>query len=464
MNDANLNSINGADARDSKTPRVVIVGGGFGGLAAAKALGKAPVEVILIDRTNHHVFQPLLYQVATSVLAPSQMSSPIREVLRRHKNTTVIMGEVTGVDKEQRCVFVNDADREHVPVRYDYLILATGARHSYFGHNEFEKFAPGLKSLADAVSIRNKILSTFEQAEAEENVALHRDLLTFVLVGAGPTGVEMAAALAIFVRTSLRSEFRRIDPTSARIVLIDAARSVLGTFAPSLSEAAEFHLQKLGVEIHLGHAVEKIDEYGVIVAGERIASKTVIWTAGVAPSPAGKWLGAPTDRAGRVRIQPDLRVPGNPDVFVIGDTASLDRNGKPLPGVAQVAMQQGRYVGKLIHRQLAGKKAPKPFSYFDKGNMAVVGKGYAILESGKIRLHGLFAWLAWAFIHITFLSQLSLKISVFLQWGWLFLTGQRGSRLIVNYHESEANPAAPPIVVANDRAPQPLSAASVSRN
>src|SRR5260370_18493381 len=245
MNNSNLNSINGADGQEAKRPRVVIGGGGFGGLAAAKAFGKAPVEVILIDRTNHSVFAPLLYQVATSVLAPSQMSSPIREVLRRHRNTTVIMGEVTGVDKAQRCVLVNDADREHVPVPYDYRILATGARHSYFGHNEFEKVAPGLKSLADAVGIRNKILSAFEQAEAEENVDLHRDLLTFVLVGAGPTGVEMAAALAIFIPTSLRSEFSPIPPTSARIVLIDAARKVLGTFAPSLSEAAEFHLQKL---------------------------------------------------------------------------------------------------------------------------------------------------------------------------------------------------------------------------
>src|SRR3954452_520949 len=464
MNDANLNSINGADERKSKTPRVVIVGGGFGGLAAAKALGKAPVEVILIDRTNHHVFQPLLYQVATSVLAPSQMSSPIRGILRKHNNTMVIMGDVTGVDKEQRCVFVNDADRAHVPVHYDYLILATGVRHSYFGHNEFEKFAPGLKSLADAVGIRNKILSAFELAEAEDDIHVRRDLLTFVLVGAGPTGVEMAAALAVFVRTTLRSDFRRIDPTSARIVLIDASRKVLGTFAPSLSEAAEFHLQKLGVEIHLGHAVEKIDSEGVIVAGERIASKTVIWTAGVTPSPAGKWLGVETDRAGRVRIQPDLRVPNYPEVFVIGDTASLDQDGKPLAGVAQVAMQQGRYAGKLISRQLAGKKAPKPFRYFDKGTMAVVGKGYAVLESGKLRMHGLIAWLGWAFIHMTFLSQLSLKISVLLQWAWLFLTGQRGSRLIVNYHESEANPATPPTVVANDRAPQPLSAVSVSRN
>jgi NADH dehydrogenase FAD-containing subunit len=448
MNTSNLNSLDGADQPRPKTPRVVIVGGGFGGLAAAKALRKAPVQVILIDRTNHHVFQPLLYQVATSVLAPSQMSAPIRGVLRRQKNATVIMGEVTGVDKAQRCVFVNDVDREHVPVPYDYLILATGARHSYFGHNEFEKFAPGLKSVADAVGIRNKILSAFEQAEGEEDVTRHRDLLTFVLVGAGPTGVEMAAALAIFVRRSLRSEFRRIDPTSARIVLIDAAPKVLGTFAPALSEAARKHLEKLGVEIRLGHAVEKIDSEGVIVGGERIASETVIWTAGVSPSPAGKWLGVETDRAGRVRIQPDLRVPNHPEIFVIGDTASLDQDGKPLAGVAQVAMQQGRYAGKLIRRQLAGKTAPKPFRYFDKGTMAVVGKGYAVLQSGKIHLHGLTAWLAWALIHIQFLAQLSLRISVFLQWGWLFLTGQRGSRLIVNYQQSEPAPATPRAVVA----------------
>jgi NADH dehydrogenase FAD-containing subunit len=421
---------------------VVIVGGGFGGLAAAKALRKAPTRNILIDRTNHHLFQPLLYQVATSVLSPSQISSPIRGILRNQKNTTVIMGEVTGVDKEQRCVLVNSPDREHVPVDYDYLILATGVRHSYFGHNEFEKFAPGLKSLGDAVAIRNKVLTAFEQAEAEEDPKLHRDLLTFVLVGAGPTGVEMAAALAVLVHTTLRSDFRRIDPTKARIVLIDAAPKVLGTFAPDLSAAAQKHLENLGVEVRLGHAVDKIDEEGVIVAGERIASKAVIWTAGVAPSPAGKWLNAETDRAGRVRVQGDLRVPGQPEIFVIGDTATLDQNGKPLPGVAQVAMQQGRYVGKLISRQIAGKNSVKPFRYFDKGNMAVVGKGYAVLQSGKVRLHGLIAWLAWAFIHITFLAQLSLKISVFLQWGWLFLTGQRGSRLIVNHCASEQNQSA----------------------
>jgi len=461
-NDDNI-STGHSNAQRLRAPQVVIVGGGFGGLAAAKALRKAPVQVILIDRTNHHVFQPLLYQVATSVLAPSQMSSPIRGILRKQKNTMVIMGEVTGVDKEQRCVFVNSPDREHVPVHYDYLILATGVRHSYFGHNEFEKFAPGLKSLADAVAIRNKVLQAFEQAEAEEDPKLHQDLLTFVLVGAGPTGVEMAAALAVLVRTTLRSNFRRIDPTKARIVLIDAAPKVLGTFAPDLSAAAEEHLEKLGVEVRLGHAVDKIDDEGVVVAGERIVSKAIIWTAGVTPSPAGKWLGAETDRAGRVRVQPDLRVPNHAEIFVIGDTASLDQDGKPLAGVAQVAMQQGRYAGKLIRRQLAGKKAPKPFRYFDKGTMAVVGKGYAVLQSGKIRLHGLLAWLAWAFIHIMFLAQLSLKISVFLQWAWLFLTGQRGSRLIVNYHASESIPTASPAVTADhNRASQTLTATAVS--
>ena len=428
---ANNNSSSG------NTPRVVIVGGGFGGLAAAKALRKAPVQVILIDRTNHHLFQPLLYQVVTSVLSPSQISSPIRGILRKQKNATVIMGEVTGVDKEQRCVFVNSPDREHVPVHYDYLILATGARHSYFGHDEFEKFAPGLKSLADAVAIRNKVLKAFEQAEAEEDPKLHQDLLTFVLVGAGPTGVEMAAALAVFARTTLRSDFRRIDPTKARIVLIDAGPKVLGTFAPVLSAAAQKHLEKLGVEVRLGHAVDKVDNEGVVVAGERIASKAVIWTAGVAPSPAGKWLTTETDRAGRVRVQKDLRVSGHPEIFVIGDTASLDQDGKPLAGLAQPAMQQGRYAGKLIRRELAGKKPPKPFRYFDKGTMAVVGKGYAILQSGKICLHGLIAWLAWAFIHIQFLAQLGLRVSVFLQWAWLFLTGERGSRLIVDHCASK---------------------------
>ena len=421
-----------------KQPVVVIVGGGFGGLSAAKALWKAPVKVLLIDRTNHHLFQPLLYQVATSVLSPGQIAWPIRDILRRQENTTVIMGEVTGVDKEQKLVFANSADRVGVPLPYDYLILATGARHSYFGHGEFEKFAPGLKSIADAVAIRNKVLRAFEDAETEENPAAHRDLLTFVLVGAGPAGVEMASAIAHLVRNALRSEFRRIDPTSARIILVDASNRVLGSFSDELSAAAKKRLEKLGVEVRLGQKVDHIDEDGVIVAGERIVSKTVIWTAGVAPSPAGKWLDAPTDRAGRVRVEPDLSVPGHAEIFVVGDTATLEQDGKPLGGVAQVAIQQGRYVGKLIQRRLTGKPAPPAFRYFDKGNMAVVGKGFAVLQTGKLRLYGFIPWLAWAVIHIAFLAKRSLKISVSLQWLWTFVTGQRGARLIVNHHATDA--------------------------
>src|SRR5881296_1469360 len=422
-------------------PRVVIVGGGFGGLAAAKALGKTDVEVVLIDRQNHHLFQPLLYQVATSVLSPGQIASPIRGILKKQRNTTVILGEVTGVDAERRCVFVDSVDRTGVAIDYDYLILATGASHSYFGHDEFETFAPGLKSLADAVSIRNRILLAFEQAETEEDPRRHRDLLTFVLVGAGATGVEMAGALAVLVRSTLRSEFRRIDPTSARIVLIDMGNRVLGPFAENLSAAARTRLEHLGVEVRLGHGVEHIDADGVIVAGERIASRTVIWTAGVAPSPAGKWLKAATDRAGRVRVQPDLTVTGHPEIFVIGDTASLDRDGHPLPGVAQVAMQQGRYAGTLIHRRIGAKPVPPPFRYFDKGNMAVVGKGFAVLQSGRLGLSGFLAWMAWAAVHLEFLGQSSLRVSVFVQWVWTYLTGQRGSRLIVNHYASTKHDA-----------------------
>src|SRR5437016_2677327 len=424
-------------------PRIIIVGAGFGGLAAAKALKNTPAEILLIDRTNHHLFQPLLYQVATSVLTPGQIATPIRSVLRNQKNTTVIMGEVTGVDKNQKCVIVSDADRQNVPIGYDYLILATGASHSYFGHNEFAEYAPGLKSLADAEAARNKILQAFELAEAEEDPARHRDLLTFVLIGAGPTGVEMAGALAVFVRTTLKSDFRRINPASARIVLVDMASRVLPPFSESLSRAAKQRLENLGVEVRLGHSVDQIDADGIVVAGERIASKTVIWTAGVAPSPAGKWLNAETDRAGRVRIQKDLTVPEHPEIFVVGDTASLDQDGKPLPGVAQVAMQQGRYAGKLIHSRIVGNPPPGPFGYFDKGTMAVVGKGFAVLQSGKVQISGFVAWLTWAAVHLQFLATSSLRLSVFLQWAWTYVTGQRGDRLIVNHHEAElAKPAA----------------------
>src|SRR3984885_2237277 len=428
-------------------PRVVIVGGGFGGLAAAKALKDTPAQIILIDRTNHHLFQPLLYQVATSVLAAGQIGSPIRNILRRQQNTTVILGEVTGVDKDKKCVFVNDADRVGVPIGYDFLVPATGVTHSSFGRNEFEKFAPGLKSLADAVAIRNKILLAFEQAEAEEDPTRHGDLLTFVLVGAGPTGVEMAGAIAVLVRNTLKSEFRRINPESAKIILLDMAPRVLGPFSEELAQAAKERLANLGVEVRLGHGVDQIDAGGVLVDGARIASKTVIWTAGVAPSPAGKWLNVGTDRAGRVRIQQDLTVAGHPEIFVVGDTASLDQDGKPLPGVAQVAIQQGRYAGKLIHRRLTGKSAPGPFSYFDKGNLAVVGKGFAVLESGKVHSSGFIAWFAWAAVHLQFLADSSLRLGVFLQWVWTYLSGRRGARLIVNPRVSEAQKAVPDTTV-----------------
>jgi NADH dehydrogenase len=422
-------------------PRIVIVGGGFGGLAAAKALRNTPAEVVLFDRNNHHVFQPLLYQVATSVLTPGQIGSPIRGILRKQQNTVVILGEVTGVDKEAKLVIANSADRVGVPLAYDFLILATGVTHSYFGHDEFARFAPGLKGLADAVAVRNKVLQAFEQAEAEEDPSRHRDLLTFVLVGAGPTGVEMAGAIAVMVRGSLKSEYRRIDPAAARIVLLDRGPRVLGTFSETLSHAAKQRLEKLGVEVRLGQGADQIDDEGVIVAGERIPSKTVIWTAGVAPSPAGKWLNVETDRAGRVRIQPDLSVPGHPEIFVVGDTASLDQDGAALAGVAQVAIQEGRYAGKLIRRRLTGKSTPRPFRYFDKGTMAVVGKGFAVLQSGKVHLRGGIAWLAWAAVHLQFLAESNLRVSVFLQWVWTYLTGQRGDRLIVNHYGVE--PAKP---------------------
>ena len=417
-----------------KTPVVVIVGGGFGGLAAARSLKRSPVKVVLIDRTNHHLFQPLLYQVATSVLAPGQISSPIRGILQSSSNTTVILGNVTGVDLVAKHVIVDGQDGIVVPVSYDYLILATGQSHSYFGRDEYEQYAPGLKNLADAVAIRNRILTAFEMAEAKEYPARHKDLLTFVLVGAGPTGVELASAIAIMIRSTLKQNFRRIDLGSARVVLIDMASRPLGTFAPELSEAALKRLTKLGVEVLLGKSVDSIDADGVTVAGEGIASKTVIWTAGVAPSPAGKWLNAETDRAGRVKIRPDLSVQDYPEVFVVGDTAFLEQDGKPLPGVAQVAMQQGRYAGKHIGRQVRRQTLPGPFHYFDKGNLAVVGQGFAVLQSGKVRMSGLLAWLVWALIHLQFLVQPSLRVSVLVQWVWTLCTGQRGSRIIVRHH------------------------------
>jgi NADH:ubiquinone reductase (H+-translocating) len=415
-------------------PVVIIVGGGFGGLAAARALKHAPVKVFLIDRTNHHLFQPLLYQVANGILGPGQIASPIRSILKDLDNTTVLLGEVTAVDPAAHTITANSADRQGVTLSYDYLILATGAEGSYFGHDEYKKYAPGLKSLADAVAIRNRILHAFEMAEAEEDPTKHKNLLTFVLVGGGPTGVEMASAIATLSHITLKKEFRRVDPATTRVVLADRGARPLGTFAPSLSDAAKRHLEELGVEVRVGQGVDCVDEQGVIIAGERIFAQTVIWTAGVAASPAAKWLNTPADHAGRVLIQPDLSIPNHPEIFVIGDTASLEEKGKPLPGVAQVAIQQGQYAAGSIHRRVTAKPAAAPFGYFDKGNLAVVGKNFAVLESGKVKLSGFSAWLVWALVHLQFLGVYNLQLSVLVQWLWTYLTGQRGSSLIVKHH------------------------------
>jgi len=413
--------------------RIVIIGAGFAGLAAAKALRHADADILVIDRANHNLFQPLLYQVATTVLSPAQIASPIRGLLKNQRNTTVFLCEVSGINKDAKFVYASNENHQDAAHPYDILVIATGVAHSYFGHDEFAEFAPGLKGLADAVRIRNKVLKAFELAEAEDDPSRRQDLLTFVLVGAGPTGVELASSLAVLVRTSLKEEFHRINLATTRIVLVEMAPRVLGTFASELSEAAKRRLENLGVEVRLGHSVDRIDADGVVVGGERIASKVVIWTAGVAPSPAGKWLNVETDRTGRVRIQNDLTVPGHPDIYVIGDTATLEQDGKPLPGVAQVAIQQGRYAGRRIAQSLLGKPSPNPFRYFDKGNMAVIGAGFAILQAGKVRLSGIVAWLAWAGVHLQFLSTSSLRLTVFLQWIWSFLTGQTGVRLIVNH-------------------------------
>ena len=370
------------------SPTVVIVGGGFGGLSAAKALKKAPVKVVLIDRHNHHTFQPLLYQVATAVLSPGQIGSPLREVLRKNKNTTVLLGNVSGINTSSRSVSVDTADRTGVKISYDYVILAAGVEISYFGHDEFAKHAPGLKNLADADLIRNRILGAFEQGEAEENPTAHEGLLTFVLVGASPTGVEMASAISVMVRNSLEGEFRRINPKSTRIILVDRGERPLATFSSSLSEATKQRLQSLGVELLMRQSVDAIDEGGVTVAGKGIASRTIIWTAGVTASPLAKCLNTPTNKAGKIQVEPDLTIPGHPEICIVGDMVSLNQNGQPLPGVAQVAIQQGRYAAKLIQSRAVGAKAPKPFRYFDKGNLAVVGRNFAVLDTGKLHLSG----------------------------------------------------------------------------
>src|SRR5579859_479779 len=421
----------------TQAPLVVIIGGGFGGLAAAKGLKRSGVNVLLIDRSNHHVFQPLLYQVATSVLASGQIASPIRSLLAEQTNASVMLGNVTGIDAASKQVIVEAADKVGLKIRYDYLIIATGANHSYFGHDEFAAFAPGLKSLADAEGLRNRILEVFEKAEIENDPERRQALMTFVMVGAGPTGVEIASAIAVMARTSLQRDFRRIDPTSAHVVLVDVGARPLATFSEKLSEAAMRRLTRLGVDVRLGVAVQAIDEKGVVMGNERVRANTVVWTAGVAPSPAGKWLGTVVDHAGRVRIQPDLTVPGYPDISVIGDTASLDQDGRALPGVAQVAIQQGRYAAMSILARVRGHSPLPQFRYFDKGNLAVVGRNFAVLQSAGVQLSGFIAWLVWALIHIQFLAEANLRFSVFLQWVWTYISGRRADRLIIRQRTND---------------------------
>ncbi len=414
-------------------PRVVIVGAGFGGLQAARALHSAPVHVTVIDRQNHHLFQPLLYWVATAGLSPADISSPIRHILRRQKNTEVLMAEVTGVDVQEQRVLMGDRS-----VPYDYLVLATGAHDNYFGHPEWEQLAPGLKTVEDARTLRQKILLAFEAAEMETDPEKVKELLTFVLVGAGPTGVEMAGAIAELAHKALASDFRHIDTHMTRIILIEAAPKILAAFPESLARKSQKKLTSMGVEVRVGTPVSEIDEHGVVADGERIATRTIIWSAGVSASPVGKWLGAEVDRAGRVKVSSDLSVPGHPNVFVIGDTASFMQDGKPLPGVAPVALQAGRYVASVITHRAEGKELNKPFHYRDKGNLATVGRSYAIVDIAHIRLTGLLAWLMWLVVHIYFLVGFRNRLVAIFQWAWTYFTYARGARLITfeNEHES----------------------------
>jgi NADH dehydrogenase len=411
-------------------PRIVIVGGGFGGVAAARALRRCNAEVVLIDRRNHHIFQPLLYQVATAVLSPSEVAAPIRQLARKQKNLSVMLAEVTGVDLKSRSVITHCAGLDTRSIPFDYLILAPGMEASYFGHDEFAKYAPSLKTIADSEAIRGKILGAFELAELVDDPAERARLMSFVLVGAGPTGVELAASIAQMATITLSSNFRHIDPAKSSILLLDSAKRILPSFAESLSRHAAKRLERLGVKIMTRALVEKVDEHGVVVGGKRIESATVLWTAGVAPSPLLKLLHAKTDRTGRVCVGPFLSVPDQDWVFVVGDAAALAQNGRPLPGVAQVAIQGGRYVGRLISAKIKGHTTTRSFRYFDKGNMAVVGKNFAVLETPRIRLSGFAPWLIWAFIHLMFLPQLQNRLRVETQWLWSYFTGQRSSRLI----------------------------------
>jgi NADH dehydrogenase len=421
------------ERRIGETPRVVIVGAGFGGLEAALALRHAPVQVTVIDRNNHYVFQPLLYQVATAYLSPADITAPIRNVLRRQQNTEVLLAEVTDVDVANRQVRIRDETTGmERSVSYDYLALATGAGQSYFGRDDWAAYAPSLKTIPDATALRRKVLLAFEEAEMTPDDAERvRSLLTFVIVGGGPTGVELAGAIAELAHRSLRGDFRHISVASTRIVLVEALPRLLNTFPESLSAKAARKLERLGVEVRTGERVEQVDAAGVVVEGARIDAATVIWAAGVTASPAGRWIGAVTDRAGRVVVNGDLSVPGHPEIFVLGDTASATgEDGKPLPGVAPVAMQQGRYVGKAIRARVEGREQPHPFKYFNKGNLATIGRSFAIADFGFLRVSGFIAWVLWLGVHILYLIGFRNRLLVMVQWAWAYFTYEHGARII----------------------------------
>jgi len=407
-------------------PHVVVIGAGFGGLSVAKALAKASVHVTLIDRRNYHLFQPLLYQVATAGLSPADIAMPIRSILSRQRNAVVVLGRVMAIDTATRIV---STDASEIP--YDILIVATGARHAYFGHDEWKSVALGLKKIEDATGIRRQILLSFELAESTGHPAERRRLLNFVIVGGGPTGVELAGAIAELARKALASDFRHIDPRQARVILIEAGPRLLATFPEKLAAAAQRALKRLGVEVRVGQRVTQCDACGVVVAGERIEARTILWAAGVAASPAAKWLQAEADRAGRVRVGSDLQLPGHPEIFVIGDTAAaVDATGKPLPGVASVAKQQGLYVARVVRARLKGVSSAPLFHYRNYGNLATVGRKIAVADFGFLRLSGHLAWWLWGAVHIFFLLGFRNRIAITLNWLWAYFTFQRGARLI----------------------------------
>ena len=418
-------------------PRVVIIGGGFGGISAAKALRRANADVTVIDRTNHFTFQPLLYQVATAALAPSDITAPIRWILRRQKNTEVLMADVRDIDTAARFVRIDDELRE---IPYDYLIVATGSRHAYFGHNEWEPYAPGLKTIEDGTEIRRRFLLAFELAEKSEDEHAQQEYLTFAVVGGGPTGVELAGALPFIAKKALAPDFRRIDTRKTRVVLIEAGPRILPTFPEDLSSRATQDLKDLGVEVRVNSAVTGVGSDGVAIGGETIRARTVFWAAGNNASPLGGLLGGPLDRAGRIQVEPDLSVPGHPEIFVVGDLVALVQDGRLVPGVGPAAIQEGKSAGKNIVRELR-RQPRKKFHYRNKGDLATIGRSRAIADLGWIRFSGRFAWFFWLFVHIMYLVGFRNRANVLLEWAYNYFTYQHGARLITDVERYPPHPA-----------------------